>query len=153
MTVASFERGDRVDVVGPIAKANPRNPNQTFTSDCLGGSSTGNFWIDPTNLICTPCPPSDPTCSQGEVGIPLFTYGTLSRNALRGPGINNFDLSLTKRTQITESKSLEFRAEFFNAFNHAQFLNPANTGDTGTFGQISTTRQPRLIQFGLKFYY
>jgi hypothetical protein len=144
---------DRVDVVGPIAKANPRNPNQTFTSDCLGGSSTGNFWIDPTNLICTPCPPSDPTCSQGEVGIPLFTYGTLSRNALRGPGINNFDLSLTKRTQITESKSLEFRAEFFNAFNHAQFLNPANTGDTGTFGQISTTRQPRLIQFGLKFYY
>jgi hypothetical protein len=48
---------------------------------------------------------------------------------------------------------LEFRAEFFNAFNHAQFLNPDNFGGSSTFGEISTDRGMRIIQFGLKFYF
>jgi hypothetical protein len=151
---------DRPDVVGPIRRVNPRNPNpnggQGFSSDCALGQgvpTVGNFWFDPTNLVCNPCPNDDPTCSGGEVGVPLFTFGTLGRNALRGPGINNFDLSLMKRIPVTESKYFEFRAEFFNAFNHAQFLNPDNEGFDSTFGQISTDRGQRNIQFGLKFYY
>jgi hypothetical protein len=114
---------------------------------------SGNFWFDPTNLVCNPCPNDDPTCSGGEAGVPLFTYGTLGRNALRGPGINNWDLSLMKHFKVTESKYVEFRAEFFNAFNHAQFLNPDNQGFDSTFGQISFDRGQRNIQFGLKFYF
>ena len=58
-----------------------------------------------------------------------------------------------KRVKFRESRSLEFRAEFFNAFNHVQFLNPDAQGFSSTFGQISQTRGPRLIQFGLKFYF
>ncbi len=141
---------DRPDVVGRIQRVNPRNPNSSFSSDC-GGDATGNFWFNPTNLVCTPC--SDPTCSDGTVGVPLFSFGTLGRNALRGPGINNYDLSLSKKIPVTESKYFEFRAEFFNAFNHAQFENPNNEGFDSSFGQISFDRNPRLIQFGLKFYY
>ena len=145
---------DRPDAIGPIARANPRNGNQTFTSDCLGGSATGNFWINPANLVCSPCPDTDPTCSQpGDIGVPLFTFGTLPRNALRGPGINNFDLSLTKTTPFGEHKSIEFRAESFNSFNHVQFLNPDDKGFSGTFGQVTTDRGPRIVQFGLKLYY
>ena len=87
------------------------------------------------------------------MGVPLFTFGTLGRNALRGPGINNWDLSLMKHIKVTESKYVEFRAEFFNAFNHAQFLNPDNQGTDSTFGQISFDRGQRNIQFGLKFYF
>ena len=45
---------------------------------------------------------------------------------------------------------LQFRAEFFNAFNHAQFLNPNNDGSSDSFGVISTDRGMRIIQFGLK---
>jgi len=60
---------------------------------------------------------------------------------------------LLKRTKLSENKALEFRAEFFNAFNHAQFLNPDRNGFDGTFGQVSLTRGPRLVQFALKFYY
>jgi len=86
-------------------------------------------------------------------GVPLFTFGTLGRNTLRGPGINNWDLGISKRTKITEKTTLEFRAEFFNAWNHAQFLNPDSNGFSSTFGQISQTRDPRLIQFALKLYY
>jgi len=152
---------DRPDVVGPIHRVNPRNPNPNpanggFSSDCALGQGVpteGNFWFDPTNLVCTPCPNDDPTCSGGEVGVPLFTFGTLGRNALRGPGINNWDLSLMKHIKVTESKYVEFRAEFFNAFNHAQFLNPDNQGTDSTFGQISFDRGQRNIQFGLKFYF
>jgi hypothetical protein len=152
---------DRPDVVGPIRRVNPRNPtpnapNGGFSSDCALGQGVpteGNFWFDPTNLICTACPNEDPTCSAGDVGVPLFTYGTLGRNALRGPGINNFDLSLMKHIRVTESKYFEFRTEFFNAFNHAQFLNPDNQGFDSTFGQISFDRGQRQIQFGLKFYF
>jgi hypothetical protein len=85
----------------------------------------------------------------------------MGRNALRGPGINNWDLSLTKKTKITERQSIEFRAEFFNAWNHAQFSNPDHQGFSGTFGQLTLTRGhdsettsgARIIQFGLKYYF
>lgn len=152
--VATFGDLTRPDIVGPVHAFNPRSVH-TFTSNCLGGTVTGNFWIDPSNLICSACPLTDPTCSSpGDIGIPLFTFGTLGRNAFRGPGINNWDLSVIKRTKITESKSIEFRAEFFNAFNHTQFvfpLKPSSQGGTMTFGQITRTRDPRVGQLALKF--
>ncbi len=91
----------------------------------------------------------------------MFTYGTMGRNVLRGPGINNWDLSLTKTTMITERQSIQFRVELFNAWNHAQFSNPDATGFDGTFGQVTSTRphdsdttsDARIIQFGLKYYF
>jgi carboxypeptidase family protein len=159
----------RTNVLGPIAHANPRTVQQfndpttilngsmppTPTDiGCMGGSSTGNFWINPSNMVCAPCPLTDYTCSQsGDVGIPLFTYGDLPRNSIRGPGINNYDLSLAKKTPFGESKSVEFRAEFFNAFNHAQFYKIDNAGGSSTFGQVLSDRGPRLIQLALKFYF
>ena len=54
----------------------------------------------------------------------------------------------------SETESLQFRAEFFNAFNHTQFSNPDNQGYSGTFGQVTLTRvDARIIQFGLKLYF
>jgi hypothetical protein len=151
---------DRPNVVGPIPYTHqPRNPNQTFTSQCNGtstGTETGNFWFDPTNLVCNACPYDDATCadSADQPGISLFSYGDMPRNFLRGPGINNWDLSLTKKTTFRENKSVEFRAEFFNAFNHVQFLRVDNMGYLSpTFAQVISDRGPRLIQFGLKFYF
>ncbi|HET7207815.1 MAG TPA: TonB-dependent receptor [Terriglobales bacterium] len=127
---------DRPDINGPVTKFNPRNV-QSFTSDCGGGTSVvGNYYINPTVFDCS--------------GVPLFTFGTLGRNTIRGPGINNWDLSLMKRTSITERMKLEFRAEYFNAFNHTQFLNPDPTGGASTFGQVVQTRDPRLGQLALK---
>jgi hypothetical protein len=66
-----------------------------------------------------------------------------------------------KDTNITERQRIEFRAEFFNAFNHAQFSNPDNQGFSSTFGQLTTTRGhdsdttsgARIIQFGIKYYF
>jgi hypothetical protein len=71
-----------------------------------------------------------------------------------GPGQNNFDLSLTKRFPFRwprENSFLEFRSEFFNAFNHPQFCDPDADFSSPTFGQISCTSvAPRIIQFAMK---
>jgi outer membrane receptor protein involved in Fe transport len=146
----------RVDTTGPIARENPRNATQSLPSQCNGNNaSPGPFWIDPTNMVCAPCPTSDPTCAipADQPGIPLFTYGDLPRNSLRGPGINNWDISLVKTTKITESKSLEFRSEFFNTFNHVQYYRVDDSGGSPTFGQVLADRGPRIIQLALKFYF
>ena len=69
-----------------------------------------------------------------------------------GPPVNNVDLSLFKAFTVTEHKSFQFRAEFFNALNHSQFALPAATLGVPTFGQISSTLHPaRQIQLSLKF--
>ncbi|MGA2072075.1 MAG: carboxypeptidase regulatory-like domain-containing protein [Terriglobia bacterium] len=87
---------------------------------------------------------------------PLGTIGDSGRNFFHGPGINNFDLAAAKDFVITESKRLEYRCEFFNAFNHAQFNGPNglfNSGPppTGTFGLVTSARDPRIVQMALKF--
>jgi hypothetical protein len=79
------------------------------------------------------------------------TFGNIGRDLFHGPGINNWDFSVLKRTKVRESQQIEFRGEFFNVFNHAQFLNPTGNIASPNFGLISTTRDPRLIQFALKY--
>jgi hypothetical protein len=82
----------------------------------------------------------------------LGQLGNSSRRFFHGPGWNNFDLSLAKDLRLTESKSLQFRAELFNAFNHAQFSGP--TGDIlnkTNFGYVTSAHSPRIGQVGMKF--
>jgi hypothetical protein len=85
------------------------------------------------------------------------TWGTLSHNALRGPGRDNWNLSLLKNFVISESRgsNLQFRAEAFNVWNHTQFMGDNNGGiDTnlgdGNFGAITGAFDPRTFQLGLK---
>ncbi len=82
---------------------------------------------------------------------PAGVYGTEGRNVVEGPGLAQFDFSAFKRIRITESKTLQFRAEFFNLFNRANFRLPNSDISSTTFGQIQQALSPRLIQFALKF--
>jgi hypothetical protein len=80
--------------------------------------------------------------------------GNTRRTLCCGPGINNFDMSFLKKISLTESKYFEFRADFFNIVNHTQFNNPdGNSSDGSDFGRIKRARDPRLVQFALKFYF
>jgi hypothetical protein len=147
---------------GAVGSANLFNPCGTFTDaiPCIGGvPNTGPF--GPPN-------PSDP-CGQfpapafgpfpADPGYPFVGAGTGFGNSgvgiVTGPGQHNWDLSLIKNTKITEGTSLEFRAEFYNIWNHAQFNNPAdNVATPATFGLISSSSvPPRIMQFALKFYF
>jgi len=82
--------------------------------------------------------------------------GTARRRFFYGPGLENFDLSLQKRTALTESKSLELRIESFNVFNHAQFFGPEAVNgnpDSTNFGRIINANAPRQVQVAAKFYF
>lgn len=80
------------------------------------------------------------------------TTGTLHLTPVSGPGFWNVDFSMIKRTKISERTNIEFRAEFFNVFNHTNFFTGENQTITSTtFGQVTDTFDPRIIQFALKF--
>jgi hypothetical protein len=84
-------------------------------------------------------------------------FGNLGRNVITGPGFSNTDFSIIKNTSIGERLRLQFRAEFFDLFNHANFAQPGNVVGSANFGRITSTRFPtgesgssRQIQFALK---
>ena len=78
-------------------------------------------------------------------------FGDSAVGSIMGPGQNNWDLSLQKNTKITEGLTVQFRTEFYNIWNHAQFNPPVNNLADATFGQIqSSSVPPRIMQFALK---
>lgn len=85
---------------------------------------------------------------------PLGQIGNAMRRFFVGPGMDNYNLALLKSTTLKEHKELQFRAEAFNVFNHAQFQNPSgnfnNAGANG-FGYVTAARDPRIMQLALKF--
>jgi hypothetical protein len=84
----------------------------------------------------------------------LGTPGTAKRRFFYGPGAENFDTALAKNLPLTESKSILFRIEAFNVFNHAQFFGPQSVdGNIGssTFGQAISAASPRILQAAVKF--
>jgi len=78
-------------------------------------------------------------------------FGSEGRNVAEGPGYANWDFSAFKNISVTESKQLQFRAEFFNIFNRPNFRLPNPDINSPTFNQIQAARDPRVIQLALKF--
>ncbi len=120
---------DTPNLVGPVHIMNPRD------------SVTGTQYFNPSAF------------GQSALG----QEGDSSRRFFHGPGINNWDFALIKNTRITERSNLQFRAEFFNVFDHTQFLNAQGiTGFSGgaptsaTFGQVAGAQSPRIGQLSLK---
>ena len=121
--------GDRPDLTGPI----------TYKKTAASWFS-GNF--------------SAPACLTGP-----DCYGNVGFNAIRGPGRNNFDLSLLKNFAFTERFRMEFRVEAFNIWNHTQFAGNSNLGGisnnfgASNFGAVTSAYDPRELQLGLKLIY
>jgi hypothetical protein len=151
-----------------IVTAQSGRPIPIVTSNDTSGQS--NFHQRP-NIVpgVNPILPNfDPTTgylNPAAFAQPLpGTFGNLGRNAIFGPGIWNVDFSATKNTNLTERLVMQFRAEFFNVFNHPQFALPVNTINPGSSpaGQIVATPDvaqgnpglggggPRVLQFALR---
>jgi len=142
---------------------------QSNVSTSDSGGTVGFFEVRP-NLVgkpnSHPCIPGTlfNTCAFADNQI-FFTFGNAGRNIVRGPGYQNWDISFFKTFPLDEQRRFEFRAEFFNVWNH---VNPL-LGPTGaisaepvavefrngqsSFGFPQAARDPRFIQFALKFYY
>lgn len=112
-------------------------------------------------------PFGDPGAGAGPFAIaPATDYGNSAVGIATGPGQFNWDISIVKNTQITERVRMQFRSDFYNAFNHPQFAAPQGTNfgtvgfeNVGNFGLptgnfiTATSVNPRLIQFGLHFFF
>jgi hypothetical protein len=135
----------RADLVLPtVATYNPRN-NQSI------GGNGGNYFFNPLAFSNTALLALDQIASTNAAGLNgQYTEGTFPRNALRGPGSINTDISLSKHFGFREGKlDAEFRLEAFNLFNHANFANPNTNIESSTFGQVSTTLGPRVGEIAL----
>lgn len=115
---------DTPNLVGKVQIQNPRNP----------GPTGPNTYFLPSAFA--------PETYAG--------FGTANRRFFHGPGILNTDFGLAKETFITERIALQFRAEYFNIFNHAQFNNPSGNFDSSAFGIVTSARAPRIGQLSLK---
>ncbi|MGD0136122.1 MAG: carboxypeptidase regulatory-like domain-containing protein [Bryobacteraceae bacterium] len=86
----------------------------------------------------------------------LGQLGNAPRRMFHGPGIENFDMQLSKTIRLTESQSVDIRVEAFNVFNHAQFYGPSSVdGEVNdpNFGQVVSAAAPRLVQLVVKFHF
>jgi hypothetical protein len=128
------------------------DPHKLQTINVDGTPLTGHFAFNPSGLSFPDCfNSSAPPGTAG--GCPQATYGTLPRNFFRGPDRVNFDLSLEKKTPLTERVQLTFRAEFFNVFNHTEWQSPPSGSATffsPQLGQITSTYDPRIGQVSLR---
>jgi len=118
----------------------------------LGGASGGPGWVNASALTSPPIVGATP----GVAGTGGTGWGNMGVGVIHGPSEFNFDVSIAKSTRvggIHENSLLQFRAEFFNLFNHPQFANPSlDFGSIGNFGQINSAAvNPRLIQMALKY--
>ncbi len=104
-----------------------------------------------------------PSPAMCEVANPPFLcWGNESKYSFRGPGINNWDMSLFKNVPITERWKAQLRVEAYNLFNHTQFttintsaqFNPTTGAQTnGTFGQYTAAANPRQLQLALRIWF
>jgi len=137
----------------------PGEPAQLAPFRTMKPQSNANYYFDPNSFTDNATDDSAPPCSAGaqfECFEPslLGTLGTAKRTICCGPHLSNTDFAILKTIPITESTHVDFRAEFFNIFNHTQFFNPdGNVSDGSQFGQITQVRDPRLVQFAVKLFF
>ena len=129
-----FESTNTPSQVGPVQFLNPR-------------TNSNNAWFD-TSSFCDPS--SAPTVKIPVCPTPYGSFGNTPHALCCGPALSNTDLVIAKRTPITEKINTEFRAEFYNTWNHTEFTNPDGNFSSSTFGLVLNTRPPRVMQFGLK---
>ena len=137
--ITTFQDGQPFTVVMGFDNANvgdgTARPNQVANPVLSRGKRSVSHWFN----------------TDAFVAAPFGTFGNAGRNNVIGPGLNDFDFSVLKNFKLSERKRIEFRAEIFNLFNHTNFTSVGTVIDTPSFGQLTASRDPRDIQFGLKF--
>jgi Carboxypeptidase regulatory-like domain len=159
-----FTAGWELSGVSTFAKGEPISIRENDDMSLIGAFNANvdkpNYAADGTPLYANRNP-------RNKAGLPYFNpgyfvtenlgqVGNAMRRSFSGPGLDNYDMALLKSTSITESTKLQFRAEAFNVFNHAQFQAQSQNGNfnnnvQGGFGYINTARDPRIMQVALKF--
>ncbi len=115
-----------------------RRPNQ-ISNPNSGAPHTFTEWFNTAAFVNPP----------NAAGPP----GDAPRASVRGPGLQRWDISLFKNSKVGEHVSTQFRSEAFNIFSHTNFDGVRTSRQSGTFGRIISTRDPRILQLALKLYF
>jgi hypothetical protein len=132
-SLAGSSATDMPNQVGNVVTVNPRKSNP----GCPTTDGTGCYFLP----------------SAFAVNTDLGTFGTANRRFFFGPGFNNTDFGFSKRTVIRANYAFDLRIEFFNIFNHTQFMNPGGNITGSSFGIVTNARDPRIGQVSAKFYW
>ncbi|MDZ7638364.1 MAG: carboxypeptidase regulatory-like domain-containing protein [Bryobacterales bacterium] len=135
VTTIQSGRPLNIGIQGDVAGIGQGGQRPNLVGDAYAGGGTSNAWFN-TAAFAVPA---------------AGTFGNLGRNAITGPGTNNWDVSLQKNFRFQESKNLEFRLEMYNAPNHFSYFGVATTVGANNFGQVTSANDPRTLQFGLRF--
>ncbi len=149
---ARFIKGWQLQAIGTLQSGTP-------LSAIMGEdvSGTGSPIVNRPNLIRNPNV-ADPTPARffdpkAFEAPPAGTFGNSGRNVIIGPGIWNADVALSRTLRLSDSTRGQFRADFYNVFNHPNVVAPPsmqNFADSPDFGALFVARSPRILQFGLK---
>ena len=151
-------KGWRLSGITRFATGLPITLVETDDASLLGTAGAGaiSLPIDTPNYTPGSLHITDPRSGQSYFNTALFspeptgTLGDARRRFFSGPGINNWDMALLKDTPLKEGMNLEFRAETFNTFNHAQFLPADGNINSPTFGFVTAANPGRIMQLSLK---
>jgi Carboxypeptidase regulatory-like domain/TonB dependent receptor len=129
--------------------------SQFFTVTSGVDSALSGQTGETPNLTGNPYPakqgPSGWISSSAFAPAAAGTYGNLGYNNIKGPGVFQLDVALSRTFAVHEKKTLQIRAESFNMVNHVNFNTPVATLNSGNFGQITSAADPRIIQLAAKF--
>ena len=132
LTISVF--GDTANA-GTLLGENPVRANYTGQPIFNSGTRTSDRWFNPA-AFSTPA---------------AFTFGSVGRNTVYGPGMQTLDLALQREFSVTEKMRFQFRAEFFNALNHTNLGTPNRFVNTPQFGTITEAATPgREVQLGAR---
>jgi len=126
---------DRPNVVLGVTNPFPHTTSAYFNTALFAGGCTTAAYV------------GNPSC------VPLGTFGNAARDIFHNPGTIQWDMSASRKFTFSERWKLEYKSEFFNIMNHANWNGPAAGLTSSTFGQVTSFGGPRLIQMSLKLYF
>ena len=136
--------------------------DSTDVSDQGGAPEITGFSANRPNVVSGQNPNSGPKTASAwlnraafaqvipDPNSPVRQFGNAGRNIGVGPRYSDWDFSIFKNFRVTESKDVQFRAEFFNILNHPNFLLPDSDISSPTFNTVQAALPPRVIQLALK---
>ncbi|TAM82004.1 MAG: TonB-dependent receptor [Acidobacteria bacterium] len=163
-TPLTFASGEDVAVDGTFGTQHAQLNGQTIGLSHSSRANMINQFFNTAAFVNSTCnftpQPGNPLAIEQQNCTPfnivysmLGQYGNSGRGILSGPAFSNTDFTIIKDIPITERYKVQFRSDFFNVFNQVNFGNPDQTVTDGTFGQITSANDGRVIQFGLKLFF
>ena len=158
--ITQFDSGQSFSINQALDNFDCQTPTGA-TSGCISGTYPGGLDMDASDIAPRPdqvapihlVKKQSQWFSTSSFVDAIGHFGSAAQGVVLSPGLELWDLAAMKNFNLTRGSSLQFRGEFFNAFNHTNFAGVGSNTDFGSYGQVYSAHDPREIQLGGKFYF